>query len=286
MGFNSDLVLTTFIYCTSTLLDQYLKLLTGVPLNNCKLNHSMQLHRKLEIGWIYSQLYLPCFTLLWAPWVFWSAISTFIRTFPVFEIPRRSLSGASIFITRCSITISGTLFVPGRSLFWGPGSAVHLRILVSHHCIHPKQHFDLTVCSLFQNKDLHEQKRMRWQRSSLHSPPFNFRIQILTETKFHTHLLQSSEGQHASSFIFNPHSLSRISTLCNHLSHCLQLEKDCPASLTHPGYTFLKKLLFKNENLIKRGEINLHWFWNLSAIAWQRKEHIWSLCSKLLGVCF
>lgn len=95
----------------------------------------MQLHRKLEIGWIYSQLYLPCFTLLWAPWVFWSAISTFIRTFLVFEISRRSLSRASIFITWCSITISWTFFVPGRSFFWGPESAVHLRILVSHEFI-------------------------------------------------------------------------------------------------------------------------------------------------------
>lgn len=119
MGFNSDFVITTFLYCTSTLVVSVLELLTGVPLNNCKLNQSMQLHRKLEIRWIYSQLYLPCFTLLWAPWLFWSAVSTFVRTFLVLEIPWWPLPRASVFVTRCSIAISWTLFVSGRSFFRG-----------------------------------------------------------------------------------------------------------------------------------------------------------------------
>lgn len=119
MGFNSDFVITTFIYCTSTLGGSVLELLTGVPLNNCKLNQSMQLHRKLEIRWIYSQLYLPCFTLLWAPRLFRPAVRAFVRTFLVFEIPRRPLPRAPVFIAGCSIAISWTLFVSGRSFFRG-----------------------------------------------------------------------------------------------------------------------------------------------------------------------
>lgn len=119
MGFNSDFVITTFIYCTSTLVVSVLELLTGVPLNNCKLNQSMQLHRKLEIRWIYSQLYLPCFTLLWAPRLLRSAVSAFVRTFLVFEIPRWPLPRASVFVTGCSIVISWALFVSGRSFFRG-----------------------------------------------------------------------------------------------------------------------------------------------------------------------